>query len=171
MGHAAKLIVIRGPSGAGKSTIAKLLHERVLNKTALVDQDYYRHVMFNNLDSDIEAPRYVMFAGIAAALEHGYDVIVEGFMGMGKYRAYCDRLLTQHPTENYFFYLDVSFEETERRHGTRSKSKSFGTSKMRELYARTGPSGYPNERIVSEGETAQEACRLIIEVSGVKVSV
>ena len=88
-----KLIVLRGPSGAGKSTVANLLHSRVLNKTALIDQDYYRHTMFNNKHTDLEAPRYVMFAGIKTALDHGYDAIVEGFLGMGKYQTYFDDLL------------------------------------------------------------------------------
>ena len=165
MSQAAKLIVLRGPSGAGKSTVASLLHKQVANKTAIIDQDYYRHTMFNNLHSDLEAPRYVMFAGVQAALDHGYDVIVEGFLGMGKYRPYFDKLLAKHPLENYFFYLDVSFDETLRRHSARDKSQQFGEAKMRELYTRTGPSGYPNEQIIPEATTAAAACRLIIDAA------
>lgn len=161
-----KLIVLRGPSGAGKSTVAGLLHARVANKTALIDQDYYRHTMFNNLHTDLEAPRYVMFAGIQAALHHGYDVILEGFMGMGKYKKYFDELLAHHPTENYFFYFDVSFEETLRRHKTRQKSSQLTTEKMKELYSRTGPSGYPGEHIISETTTAEQACQLVIDTCG-----
>jgi len=158
-----KLIVLRGPSGAGKSTVAQLVHARTLNKTALVEQDYYRHTMFNNLHSDLEAPRYVMFAGIQAALDHGYDVIVEGFMGMGKYRAYFDELLAQHPTENYFFYFDVSFPETLRRHKTRQKGSQLTEAKMRELYSRIGPSGHPGELIISENVTAEQACQIVTD--------
>ena len=165
-----KLIVLRGPSGAGKSTVASLLHSRVVNKTALIDQDYYRHTMFNNLHSDLEAPRYVMFAGIQTALDHGYDVIVEGFLGMGKYKRYFDELLIHHPTENYFFYFDVSFAETLRRHKTRQKSSLFTIEKMQELYSRTGPSEYLGERIISETTSAEQACTLIIDTSDVPIS-
>ncbi len=164
-----KLIVLRGPSGAGKSTVATLLHSRVANKTALIDQDYYRHTMFNNLHSELEAPRYVMFAGIRAALDHGYDVIVEGFLGMGKYKSYFDELYAQHPTENYFFYFDVSFDETLRRHSTRQKGPQFTIEKMKELYSRTSPSGYPGERIIPETTSAEQACQLIIETTGTSV--
>lgn len=160
-----KLIVLRGPSGAGKSTVAKFLHERVTNKTALVEQDYYRYVMFNNLDSDLEAPRYVMFAGIQAALNHGYDVIVEGFMGMGKYKPYFDALLAQHPTENHFFYFDIAFEESVRRHKTRLKSEGLNESKMHELYLRSSPSGYLNEQIIGENASKEYACSLIAKTS------
>lgn len=161
MGNASKLIVLRGPSGAGKSTVAKLLHERVVNKTALIEQDYYRHVMFNNLHSDIEAPRYVMFAGVLAALEHGYDVILEGFMGMGKYESYFDDLLARHPDNNSFFYFDVPFEETLRRHTNRLKSETLDEAKMHELYQRSGASGYEGEVIIGENSTAEQAVSLI----------
>ena len=162
-----KLIVLRGPSGAGKSTVANLLHSRVASKTALIDQDYYRHTMFNNLHTDLEAPRYVMFAGVKAALDHGYDVIVEGFLGMGKYKSYFDDLLAYHPTENYFFYIDVSYDETLRRHSMRNKSSQLTLEKMKELYSRTSPSHYPGEHIIPESMSAEHACQLIIDTSEV----
>ena len=165
MNNDSKLIILRGPSGAGKSTVAKMLHERAVRKTALFDQDYYRYVMFNNLHSDLEAPRYVMFAGILAALEHGYDVIVEGFMGMGKYKAYFDELTAKHPDNNYFYYFDVSFEETLRRHGTRHKDETLTKDKMYELYLKSGPSGYAGERIVAETQSAEQAMALIVNTA------
>lgn len=165
-----KLIVIRGPSGAGKSTVARLVHTHVLHKTALIDQDYYRHTMFNNLHADLEAPRYVMFAGIQTALDHGYDVIVEGFLGMGKYKIYFDKLLAHHPAENYFFYFDVSFAETLRRHKTRQKSTQLSQEKMAELYLRTGPSGYLGECIIPETASPERAYQLIVDVSSVPFS-
>jgi adenylate kinase family enzyme len=165
MTDTSKLVVLRGPSGAGKSTVAKLLHKKVSNKTALIEQDYYRHVMFNNLHSDLEAPRYVMFASVEAALNHGYNVIVEGFMGMGKYRPYFDKLLSHHPENNYFFYFDVSFEETLRRHKTRLKSEALDEARMHELYLRSGPSEYPNEQIIHEITSAADAYLLIAKTS------
>jgi adenylate kinase family enzyme len=165
MEHASKLIVLRGPSGAGKSTVAQLLHRRVTHKTALIDQDYYRHVMFNNLHSDLEAPRYVMFAAVKAALDHGYDVIVEGFMGTGKYKSYFDILLAEHPDNNYFFYFDVSYEQTLQRHSTRQKDESLNEARMHELFLKSGPIGYPNETIISEDTSAENACLLIARLS------
>lgn len=142
-----------------------MLHSRVINKTALIEQDYYRHVMFNNLHTDLEAPRYVMFAAVNTALEHGYDVILEGFMGLGKYKAYFDTLLATHPQDNYFFYFDVSFEETLRRHETRQKSETLNKSRMLELYQRSGPSGYFNEVILHNSVSPQDAATLITETS------
>ena len=169
MENTSKLIVLRGPSGAGKSTVAKLLHDKAINKTALIDQDYYRHVMFNNLHSDLEAPRFVMFAGVKAALEHGYDVVLEGFMGMGKYRSYFDELLADHLDNNYFFYFNVSFEETLRRHRTRQKSEKLDATKMRELYLRSGPSEYRGEQMIHEATSAAEASLLIAKGSKMNI--
>lgn len=164
-----KLIVLRGPSGAGKSTVAKLLHNRVTAKTALIEQDYYRHVMLNNLHSDLEAPRFVMFAGVQAALDHGYDVILEGFMGMGKYKVYFDDLLAHHPRDNHFFYFDVSLEETIRRHKTRVKSAALDESRMYELFQRSGASRYPGEKIVSEETSVEQAVSLIAAKCGLSI--
>ena len=164
-----KLIVLRGPSGAGKSTVAKLLHARVANKTALVEQDYYRHVMFNNLHIDLEAPRYVMFAGIKAALDNGYDVILEGFMGVKKYKPYFDELLTHHPDNNYFFYFDVSFEESLQRHTTRQKGKELDEARMQELFLKSSPFGYHNETIIDQSTTAEDSYLLIAGVSLVRL--
>lgn len=165
----AKLIIIRGPSGGGKSTVAHLLHQQVIRKTALIEQDHYRHQMFNNLHSELEAARQVMFAGILAALEHGYDVIVEGILSMGKYKTYFDELLQAHPTENYWFYLEVGFDETVRRHQTRSKKQHFGKTEMREWYERAKPTGYPHEYLLPEGPTAEQICLQIADIANLQL--
>jgi hypothetical protein len=92
-------------------------------------------------------------------------VIVEGFMGMGKYEAYFNELIMKHPNNNYFFYFDVSFSETLRRHGTRQKSKTLTEAKMYELYLKSGPSEYPGERTISELLSAERAVSLIINTT------
>jgi len=165
MNKPGKLIVLRGPSGAGKSTVAKMLHERTAKKSALIEQDYYRHVILNNPHSDLEVARHIQFASMRAALEQGCDVIAEGIMSMGKYKKFFDELLQSHPTENYFFYFDVSFEETTRRHSTRSKSQDFTAQEMREWYDRASPTGYPNEHIIPEHCSAEQSLKLITHVA------
>ncbi|HSX42812.1 MAG TPA: AAA family ATPase [Candidatus Saccharimonadales bacterium] len=169
MNNPSKLIVLRGPSAVGKSTIAKLLHERVANKTALIEQDHYRHVMFNNPHSELEAARQVMFAGIQAALEHGYDVITEGILSMGKYKTYFDALLEVHPKNNYFFYFDVSFDETMTRHATRDKSVHFNADAMREWFERSGPTGYAGECVISQNLTAEQAVAFVSQEAALQL--
>jgi adenylate kinase family enzyme len=166
MNNPSKLIVLRGPSGAGKSTIARLLHEQVAKKTALIEQDHYRHVMFNNPHLDLEAARQVMFAGIQAALAKGYDVITEGILSMGKYKTYFDTLLESHPQNNYFFYFDVSFDETTKRHAARDKAVHFDADAMREWFERCGPAGYDGECVIQESLTAEQAVAFVSQIAG-----
>ena len=161
------LIVLRGPSGAGKSTVARMLHEQAVRKTALIEQDHYRHVMFNNPHSELEAARQVMFASIRSALEHGYDVITEGILSMGRYRPYFDRLFDTHPHRNHLFYMDIDFDESVRRHATRDKQHLFSISDMREWYDRATPSGYPGEVLLAADLTAEESVRNIAEIGGI----
>jgi predicted kinase len=170
MAETAKLIVLRGPSGAGKSTVAARLHQEVAAKTALIEQDYYRYTMFNNLHSDLEAPRYVMFAGVLAALGHGYDVILEGFMGMGKYKPYFDDVLERHPEENYFFYFDVPFQETLRRHTSRQKDQSLDEAKMHELYLKSGPTSYPKETVIHQDTSVETAVSRIAGIANLQLN-
>lgn len=165
----AKLIILRGPSGSGKSTVAKTLHKTVFHKTALIEQDHYRHVMFNNSHSDLEAARQVMLASVQAALANGYDVILEGILSMGKYKLYFDRLFESHPKDNYLFYLNVSFEEAVRRHATRDKSQHFGENEMSEWYARAAPTGYPGEHIITEDLAMDQVCQTIIQTAALKI--
>jgi adenylate kinase family enzyme len=165
MKNTSKLVVLRGPSGAGKSTVAKILHERTAKKTALVEQDYFRHGMLNLPHTNLEVARHIQFACIRSALEQGCDVITEGIMSMGKYKKFFDELLRTHTTENYFFYFDVSFDETTRRHETRAKSEHFTAEEMHEWYDRAAPSGYPNEHSIPEDYSAEQALELIVRVA------
>lgn len=162
-----KLIILRGPSGAGKSTVAAMLHKRASNKTALFEQDHYRHRLFNNNHMDHEAPRWVMIAGMQAALEYGSDVILEGILNKAKYEPYFEKLFARQSSEVYFFYFDVSFEETARRHATRSKNNDFTAGEMREWYSRASLYGHRNEHIIPEECTAEQAYEKIVSVTGI----
>ena len=58
---------------------------------------------------------------ILKCFERGFDVIFEGNFRPDTHRDLLERLFSQHPVDNHVFYLDVSFEETLRRHGTREQ--------------------------------------------------
>jgi hypothetical protein len=80
------------------------------------------------------------------------------------------KILIHHPRDNYFFYFDVSFEETLRRHKTRKKSVLLTMEKMQELYSRTTPSEYPGERIIPEATDVEQAYQLIIQTASLQVT-
>jgi adenylate kinase family enzyme len=157
-----KLIIIRGPSGAGKSTIARAVVDASSTPTALVQRDHYM-LMFN------EAARFsidqeVIELVILTCLERSVDVVFEGNFRVDTHRDLLGRLFTAHPEENYIFYVDVSLEESLRRHA--SRSQIISEDKMRELHPLATPLGDPREILISDDTPLDAAVRLVLDRSG-----
>ena len=71
-----------------------------------------------------------------------------------------------HPAENYMFYLDVSLEETMRRHETRIVSgPAFDAEKMKSWYAMAHRSNHRLERIIPENSSLEESLDFIIRTA------
>jgi len=150
-----KLIIIRGPSGAGKSSIAKELHARCSRPTLLISEDKVRKMFSDWLQPNHTASKKLATAMVISGLKSNYDVIYEGISNIKTYEQYYKEIFAVHPTENYMFYLDVSFDETVRRHDTRPEKAEFGVDVMKEWWNYATPTGYDFEAIIPEG-TSQE---------------
>ena len=124
-----KFIVLRGPSGSGKSTVARRLFESAKQKTCLIEQDYYRFI-FNPAGGgsrpNSDTIHKMIKLNVLAALDDGYDVILEGILSVKSYAELLNDIFRQHPKNNFMFYFDISFEETVRRHHTKPKYKKEG---------------------------------------------
>jgi adenylate kinase family enzyme len=149
-----KFVIIRGPCGAGKSTVARRLFEQVTRPTALVERDRYMF-MFRAPGGTHVPDKELIELDILKCFERGFDVIFEGNFRPGTHRDLLERLFSQHPDDNYVFYLDVSLEETLRRHGTRERIIS--EPEMRALYEYAVPLGHASESIVPEHFSIEEA--------------
>ena len=66
------------------------------------------------------------------SIRRGYLVVLEGILLSKKYGKFLRRLVEDFDAR--VFYLDVSFEETLRRHETKPNSHEFGELEMREWY-------------------------------------
>lgn len=159
----AKLIVVRGPSGAGKSTVARAVLAATNRPTALVARDQYM-LMFNTWGVGPTPDQELLEIEILLCLDRGFDVVFEGNFKVSTHLALLDRLLAAHPEENYFFYLDVSLQETFRRHGTRPQIIS--AEEMAEHYPATTPLGWTGEVLVPETLPAEDVVRLILDTAG-----
>jgi guanylate kinase len=163
-----KLIIIRGPSAAGKSTIAKELMSRSDRPTMLVEQDQFRP-NFNTASPADQLPIWELIeANIMAGLEQGYDVIAEGILNIQKpgRMEMMERIIKAHPKESYIFYMDISFEETLRRHDTRKDKVDKRTEEdMHGWFKLASPMNNFDEIIIPENYSQDETIEKIKEIT------
>jgi hypothetical protein len=95
-------------------------------------------------------------------LNHGYDVVLEGILWSGRYRALIEELVVAADSANVF-YLDVSFAETLRRHETKPNADEFGEREMREWFRGRDVLGTPGEAILAEELSTDQAVQRIVE--------
>ncbi len=164
-----KLIILRGPSGSGKSTIAKRLFEMAEHKVALIEQDYYRFIFKPaGHGGKLNGPTIhkMIESDVLIALENGYDVILEGILSVNSYKDVFESIFKKHQTENYIFYFDVSFEETVRRHTTRTvRAPGFGEKEMKEWFPGSYKSDHHLERLIPESFSIEDTIKFITETA------
>ncbi|MDC7219169.1 MAG: AAA family ATPase [Spirochaetales bacterium] len=167
-----KLIVLRGPSASGKTTVAKQLFEKAANRATIIHQDYYRFI-FKPAGGGSKPNSQVIHKMIehntAAALEAGYDVILEGILSLRSYEDILKRLVENHPGESHMFYFDISLEETIRRHHSREGNFLFDDDAMREWYPGSTMRFPGNEVTIAEDSPLEETVDKIIRVSRLSI--
>lgn len=158
-----KLIVIRGNSGSGKTTVT----QKLLNMTpgaALVEQDYFiKYATDSKTPAQESARRTKIFTTVKNALQDNEVVILEGVFDSRRYREYFSDLIKHHPTDNYFYYIDLPFEETLRRHEMRDKRHEFGEEKMSGWYIAHDQLGYEFEETFDSNIQIDKAVMRIIK--------
>jgi hypothetical protein len=99
------------------------------------------------------------------ALDHGWNVIVEGIMHAERYRDMLGRLRDDHSGPTAFYYFDVSWGETVRRHATRPQAREFGVDEMRMWYCAADWLHFREERLIPETFTLDETVLHILKES------
>ena len=161
-----KLIVLRGPSGSGKSTVAKAVRATQGRTMALVEQDYLRRIVLKEKDVPNGVNIGLIKQTVLFALEHSYDVMLEGIFYAEHYGGMFEEILRAHPEGNHFFYFDIPFEETLRRHQTRPNKDAFGEKQMRAWYRPKDILTCVEERVIEENSTVDETSALILTSCG-----
>ncbi len=103
---------------------------------------------------------------VTIALDDGYDVILEGILGVRSNGKILKALLAYHPKQNFIFYFDIPFNETVRRHASKNTT-SFGESDMREWYMPHDLLGVEGEVIIDEGYSVDQTIERIKRTSGI----
>jgi hypothetical protein len=99
------------------------------------------------------------------ALARDYNVILEGILYAPRYR-YMLKQLTRRCPEYYFYYLDVSFEETLKRHATKPNADEFGKKEMKEWYKPLELTKFENEKVIPETFSLEQSANMIMQDLG-----
>jgi predicted kinase len=157
-----RLIVLRGNSGAGKSTVAKALREMYGRGLAWVSQDLIRRIVLKERDLP-GAVNIGLIDQIARySLDHGYHVVLDGIFYADRYGPMLADLNRDHLGISRFYYLDVSMDETLRRHTTRPQATEFSPNDMRGWHRPGDLLTGVRERIIPETSTLPQTVNLIL---------
>jgi predicted kinase len=161
-----RLIVLRGNSGSGKSSVAAEVRARYGRGIALVGQDNLRRIVLRERDVPGGANIGLIDTVARYALDHGFHVIIDGILRADAYAAMLDGLHRDHQGLSRFYYLDVPFEETMRRHQTRPQATEFGRAEMSRWYRGRDllPGGI--EQVIPDANSLQATVRLVMDEAG-----
>lgn len=162
------LVIVRGNSASGKTTAAREARRRYGRGTALLEQDYLRRTLLREHDSthiDPVAPTFIT-ATARTALDLGYHVILEGILHTERYADALLQLIDRHPGPAAVFYLDVSYDETVRRHLTRAERIPVTPDEMRQWYTHRDLLNVPAETVIPEISTFEQTVTTILHGSG-----
>ena len=167
------VLILRGPAASGKSTIATSVVQtlrRAGRSVCYLEQDYFRNTALGHgRDSAIISAK--MLKGSAdAALEHGYDVVMEGILNSdpaagGHFRPLLAGLVARRDetADSGFhanvglFYLDVPLQTTKLRHSNRAKAEHFGAEKLDAWWKSSQKSGLAGEVTLKAAKSGGEA--------------
>jgi predicted kinase len=157
-----RLIVLRGNSGSGKSSVAMALREAHGRGLAWVSQDLIRRIILREKDRPGGVNVGLIDHVARYSLDHGYHAVLDGIFYADRYEQMLDGLRRDHLGRSCFYYLDVSWEETVRRHATRPQAADFGVDDMRDWYRPRDLLTAVREQVIPETSTLQETTSLIL---------
>ena len=156
-----RLIIIRGNSGSGKTTISKAVQSYLGEGTMLVSQDEVRIRMLNVENKADNPAIQLIYDLVMYGNALGTTVILEGILSNKKYSKMLHRLIDDFKGEVFVYYIDVSFEETLRRHATKDKYQEFGEDEMRLWWKDRNHLGIADEKIIDESMDVDNAVKHI----------
>lgn len=156
------LIVLRGNSGAGKTTIARALREKLGRGVAWVEQDYLRRIVLRQHDIPDGRNIGLIAQTVRYALDHEFDVVLEGILFAAHYLEMLPALREDHRGRTLWYWLDVSLDETLRRHTTRAQATEFSADAMRSWCQERDSLDFVTETIVPEESTVEETVEWIL---------
>lgn len=158
-----RLIIIRGNSGSGKSTISKKLQLALGYETMLIPLDVVRREILRVRNTPNNPSIQLIYDMALFGKKLDFDVIIEGILDKERYGKMLKKLVLKFKEKSYVYYLDISFEETLRRHVSKSNANEFGEKEMREWWKEKDYLVVKNEKIIPESMNEDEILNMIIK--------
>lgn len=158
MASAPALVILRGNSASGKSTIARRA-QRALprGRVAVIGQDQVRRdILREHGDSEPADTIALTEVMVRHCLDRGRTVIVEGIFKTARYREMFEGLLAGHDGPHLVYYLDVSLEETLRRHALKPIAGHVSEEEVSSWYVERDLLELPGEVVLAEGRSEGE---------------
>lgn len=157
-----QLIIIRGNSGSGKSAVAERLREELDGKVAIVGLDTLRRTILMEKDN-LENTDIIglIEQTVKYCLDKDYSVIIEGILSKPKYKETLMSLVDSVDCPSHIYYIDVSLEETLKRHKTKPIADEVTDEQLTSWYQPKNYLDVPGEIVINESSTLQETVNLI----------
>lgn len=153
----AKIIIIRGNSASGKTSLAKAIQSQFPEKCIILSQDIIRRDLLGAHDS-FDTPTITLLIHL---IDFSYPkfnfIIIEGILRKDWYQPIWDHLLDNYQNDCQAYYYDLSFEETVKRHASRTKSNDFGQDALKKWWNDKDFLDLFNEQILSSELSIDEA--------------
>jgi adenylate kinase family enzyme len=161
-----RLIVLRGNSGSGKSTVAHALREAYGGRgVAWVTQDLIRRIILKEKDFPGGVNIGLIDQVARYALNQDYHAVLDGIFYADRYEDMLAQLAHDHRGRSHFYYLDVSMDETIRRHATRPQAADFSPGDMRRWYRARDLLRSVPEQVIPQASTLQDTISVILAES------
>jgi predicted kinase len=157
-----RLIVLRGNSGSGKTAVANAIREAYGRGVAWVSQDLIRRLILKEKDHPGGTNIGLIDQVARYSLDHGYHAVLDGIFYADRYETMLAGLARDHLGISCFYYLDVSIDETLRRHMTRTQATEFGADDLRDWYRPRDLLAQIPERIIPETSSLRETTALVL---------
>ena len=160
------LVVIRGNSASGKSSVAAGIRARYGRGLAIVGQDHLRREVLKEKDEPGAANIGLIEVVVRYALDAGYSTVLEGILYTAHYGQMLTRLRDDHLGRSLFYYLDIPFEETIRRHQFKPQAGEYGRAEMSSWWRDRDYLSGVSERVITANATADAAVEQILRDAG-----
>lgn len=158
-----KLIILRGNSGSGKSSVAKTLQRRIGRNTLIIPQDTVRREMLWVHDG----ADTLALPLLTDLLEYGHKyceiTILEGILNAKWYRPLFETAVDLFANSIFAYYYDLPFEETLKRHATKTNKFDFGEEEMRRWWNEKDFIGFIPETTILKEASLEDAVGMIMK--------